>query len=305
MAKLEELKRKAEALMPGTGACPGCGTTLAITHIAEVIVGELGKKLVLVIPASCWTINTGKWPSYTGHGTVTTYLALFSSAAPEAAGIADACALKGYTDTVVMPVCGDGATFDIGFGDVSAAAERNDNILYVVRDNEAYMNTGIQKSGATPFGAYTTTTPHAARHTGKKKDIDQIMASHDIPYLATAALGSVALLKDFREKVKKAAQKTGFRFLHILDPCPPGWKFTADKTVEIARLAVASRVFPILEYENGIWRITHRPKKPASVKEYLSLQGRFANMTDAEIQEVERQTNERYAMFERLCQKSS
>ena len=123
---------------------------------------------------------------------------------------------------------GDGATCDIGFSGVSAAAERNEDIIYVLNDNEAYMNTGVQKSGATPEGAWTTTTPASSPRAGQKKDIARIMAAHGIPYVATLALGSVPMLRDFRAKVARAAEVRGFRFLHVLGACPPGWRYPTD-----------------------------------------------------------------------------
>lgn len=295
--RMEELSRKLHMLLPGHGACTGCGGSLSFSHFLEALVP---RKQIIAISASCWTINIGRFPNSAGHGKVNFYLSLFASAAPEAAAISDVWRrLRGRKDVLTISWCGDGATFDIGFRAVSAAAERNDDILYVLNDNEAYMNTGIQKSGATPHGAWTTTTP--AMHPGKKKDIDLIMADHHIPYLATAALGSIPLVENFYRKVRKTADIEGFRFIHILNPCPPGWKSTSEKNVEISELAVATKVFPIVECENGQWRITYRPRKFIDIEEYLKLQGRFTQLTQEDIRYIRENTEECYAHFEKLA----
>ena len=160
-------------------------------------------KTILVIPASCWTIISGIWPVNTFG--VSVYLTPFASAPAEASGIKAALRLGGRGETNVVVWAGDGATCDIGFSGVSAAAERNEDLIYVLNDNEAYMNTGVQKSGATPEGAWTTTTPVESPRAGQKKDIVRIMAAHGIPYAATLAAGSVPMLKDLRAKVARAA----------------------------------------------------------------------------------------------------
>ena len=137
------------------------------------------------------------------------------------------------------------------------------------------MNTGVQKSGATPEGAWTTTTPAASPRVGQKKDMARIMAAHGVPYVATLAAGSVPMLRDFRTKVAKAAEAQGFRFLHVLGACPPGWRYPTSQSTEVVRLAVESRYFPLVECDHGAWRITFRPKHPIRVREFLETQGRF------------------------------
>jgi len=162
------------------------------------------------------------------------------------------------------------------------------------------MNTGVQKSGGTPEGAWTTTTPAAAPREGTKKDIDRIMAAHAIPYVATLAAGSVPELKDFRAKVTRAAELHGFRFLHALGACPPGWRYSTEQSVEIVRRAVESRYFPLFEVDAGVWRITHRPKHPLPVGEFLSTQGRFAHLTEERIDSVQHHIDERWELLGRL-----
>jgi pyruvate ferredoxin oxidoreductase beta subunit len=162
------------------------------------------------------------------------------------------------------------------------------------------MNTGVHKSGGTPEGAWTTTTPAAAPRQGQKKDIDRIMASHGIPYVATLAAGSVPELKDFRAKVARAAELHGFRFLHALGACRPVWRYPTESSVEIVRRAIESRYFPLLEVDEGAWRITYRPKHPLAVGEFLSTQGRFAHLSEEDIAIVQGHIDERWDLLGRL-----
>ena len=167
---------------------------------------------------------------------------------------------------------GDGGTFDIGIQSLSGVAERNENILFVCYDNEAYMNTGIQRSSATPVGAWTTTTPAGSIKKEPKKDIEKIMLGHHIPYMATA---SIAYPDDMYRKFKKVRNTMGTKFIHVLSPCPPRWGIDASKTVQIARLATQSKVFPIYEVENGNHKINIYPKSDIGVKDYVQAQGRI------------------------------
>ncbi|MCK4225885.1 pyruvate synthase subunit beta, partial [candidate division WOR-3 bacterium] len=174
-----------------------------------------------------------------------------------------------------------GGTYDIGIQALSGAAERNDDIFYICYDNEAYMNTGVQRSGSTPLKAWTTTTPVAHPKDRPKKDLISIMAAHRIPYIATA---SVAYPEDLTAKLEKAKNIKGTRFLLIFSPCPPGWKADPKNTIKLARLAVETKVFNLLEIENGLdWRITKKIRKPKPVIEYLKLQGRFRHLTEDDV----------------------
>ena len=299
-AWLEQVLSEEPLLFPGHAACAGCGPAINIRHVLDALVAATpDSRIVLVVPASCWTIIAGAWP-VTALG-VSVYLTPFASAAAEAAGIKAAFRLRGQGDTHVVVWGGDGSTNDIGFATLSAAAERNEDLIYVLNDNEAYMNTGVQKSGATPEGAWTTTTPVAAPRRGTKKDIDRIMAAHGIPYAATLAAGSVPMLKDFRAKVTRAATVRGFRFLHILGACPPGWRYPTGDSVEIVRRAVESRYFPLLEWEGGEWRITYTPKHPLPVGEFLATQGRFAHLAPDQVAQVQRHLDERWELLSSLA----
>ncbi len=299
-AWLEKIVAEDKLLLSGHAACAGCGPAINVRHVLDGLAAAAPEsKIVLVIPASCWTVIAGIWP-VNAFG-VAVHLTPFASAAAEASGIKAALRLRGQGDTQVVVWGGDGSTYDIGFSGVSAAAERNEDIVYVLNDNEAYMNTGVQKSGATPEGAWTTTTPATAPRQGQKKDIARIMAAHGIPYVATLAPGSVPMLRDFRAKVTRAAEVQGFRFLHVLGPCPPGWRYPTAQSTEIARLAVESRTFPLLECDYGEWRITFRPKHAVPVSEFLEAQGRFSHLSREEMDTIQAHVDERWDLLSALA----
>jgi pyruvate/2-oxoacid:ferredoxin oxidoreductase beta subunit len=292
-AWLEEIVSEERLLRPGHAACAGCGPAVNVRHLLGALAAATPEsEIVLVIPASCWTIIAGIWPA-NAFG-VTVHLTPFASAAAEASGIKAALRLRGHGDTHVVVWGGDGSTCDIGLSGVSAAAERNEDLLYVLNDNEAYMNTGVQKSGATPEGAWTTTTPSSTPRSGQKKDIARIMAAHGIPYVATLAVGSVPMVRDFRAKVTRAADMRGFRFLQALGPCPPGWRYPTSETVDVAQLAVDSHYFPLVECDHGRWRITYRPKRPVPVRAFLDTQGRFAHLKPEQVDAIQAHVDERW-----------
>ena len=292
-AWIEEIVTEDKLLLPGHAACAGCLPAVNVRHVLDgLAAASPGTPTVLVIPASCWTSIAGVWPATPFK--VAVHLTPFASAAAEASAIKAALRLRGRGDTHVVVWGGDGATCDIGFSGVSAAAERNEDILYVLNDNEAYMNTGVQKSGATPEGAWTTTTPASSPRAGQKKDMAAIMAAHGAQYVASLAAGSVPMLRDFRRKVARAAEIRGFRFLHVLGPCPPGWRYPTDLSTEIARLAVESRYFPLFECDSGAWRITFRPKHDVPVREFLETQGRFSHLTAEAVETIQAHVDDRW-----------
>jgi pyruvate/2-oxoacid:ferredoxin oxidoreductase beta subunit len=207
--------------------------------------------------------------------------------------------MRGNDETTVMAWAGDGGTFDIGLQALSGAAERNEDIIYCCYDNEAYMNTGIQRSSGTPWGAWTTTSPRERPKSRPKKDILSIMAAHRIPYAATA---SVAHPVDLMEKMTKARGIRGTRFIHILAPCPPGWKTESDETIDLARMAVRARIFPLMEVEDGSrWRFTvEHPGDP--IEPYIRRQGRFRHLSDEDISRIQDEVDARWAVLERRVQ---
>jgi pyruvate ferredoxin oxidoreductase beta subunit/2-oxoisovalerate ferredoxin oxidoreductase beta subunit len=247
------------------------------------VLKALGEKTVLVIPACCWSVIDGPMPYSSVK--VPLYHTAFEAAASTAAGVKAALVKRGDTETTVVAWAGDGGTFDIGIQALSACAERNTDFIYVCYDNEAYMNTGIQRSSATPFKAWTTTTPEDFPKEDPKKNMVEIMAAHQIPYTATASIGYP---EDLLKKVEKARLIQGTRFLHILAPCPPGWKTSNEKTITYARLAVDACVFPLFEVERGIkYTITHKPEKQIPVSEYLDRQGRFKHLTKEDVKMIQ------------------
>jgi len=198
---------------------------------------------------------------------------------------------RGDDETEVIGWAGDGATFDIGFSGVSAAAERNEDVVYVCYDNEAYMNTGNQRSSATPWGAKTATNPPPAMKLENKKDMMWIMMGHEVPY---ACATTVAYPDDFMAKVKKAKEMQGFRFFHILTPCVPGWGYRPEQTVKISRLAVQTRLFPLYEIENGTKITINKNPKPKALNEFIQLQGRFKHLTAEDIDQIQDEVHIRW-----------
>jgi pyruvate/2-oxoacid:ferredoxin oxidoreductase beta subunit len=262
----------------GHAACPGCGEKILLRHILET----LGPNTVIVSPAGCAAVTDGVFPHTVSP--VPFLHVPFGATASAAAGVRAGLDMMGKPDTTVLAWAGDGATFDIGMGALSAVSERNENILYVCYDNEAYMNTGIQRSSATPFASWTTTTPAGRLKEEPKKNIDFIMASHGIPYIATC---SPAFIDDLKEKVSKAKNLNGFRFLHVYSPCPPGWKADPKNSIRIARLAVETNVFPLFEISDGSdLRVTRRSES-LPVAEYLDLQGRFSYMSETDKKKIQ------------------
>ena len=208
-----------ELLGSGHLACPGCGATQSMRYTLKA----LGEKTIIVLPACCWSIIAGPFPYSSLQ--VPLYHTAFETAGAAASGIKAGLEIQGDTETTVLAWAGDGGTFDIGIQALSGAAERNDDIIYICYDNEAYMNTGIQRSSATPWGAWTTTTPVRHFKNRPKKDMMMVMAAHKIPYAATAC---VAFPDDLVAKVKKAKGSKGPRFLHVFSPWPPGWKIPSE-----------------------------------------------------------------------------
>lgn len=267
---------KIEIMSPGHVACQGCGATLAFRYALKA----LGKETIVIIPACCWSIIDGPFP-YSAAG-VPVFHTAFETAASTASGVRAALEIKGITGVSVLAWAGDGGTMDIGIQALSGAVERGEEIIYVCYDNEAYMNTGIQRSSSTPHGAWTTTTPVKNFKRGPKKNMVEIMAAHKIPYTATA---NIAFPEDFIAKLKKAKSIKGPKFIQIISPCPAGWKFPSHLTIKIAKLSFETCVFPLYEVENGRYNV-RKPGKKIDIKEYLELQGRFRHLGDDVTQEI-------------------
>jgi pyruvate/2-oxoacid:ferredoxin oxidoreductase beta subunit len=257
-------------LRPDSTNCPGCGMSLGLQWLDEALGATMP---TLVVPACCAAVTPGAFPA-SAYG-VPTAETTFASSAAVATGVARVRQLNGETDPTIC-WAGDGGTYDIGLATLSAAAERDEDVLYICYDNEIYGNTGGQRSSATQRGAKTTTTPRGKAET--KKDILSIMAAHRVPYAATLSL---AHRDDFLRKMRLALGMTGFRFLLLLSPCPAGWKSDPAETVELVRLAVACGLFPVYEVFDGErYRINVRPDG-TPLDDYLGRQGRFRAVAPA------------------------
>ena len=285
---LKDLRESGNFLMPGSAACPGCVLATSFRIVSKVI----GKNAIYVVPACCTSVIQAPYPMSAFNVPVLNIA--FMAAAATASGMVEGLRALGKEDTNVVVWAGDGGTVDIGIQGLSGAIERGTDFLYICYDNEAYMNTGIQKSGSTPHGAWTTTTPGGKE--GKKKNMPLIVAAHGIPYVATASIGYPF---DLANKVKKAKEIRGPKYIQVLTPCPPGWRYPMEKSINIARLAVDSHFWPLYEVENGALRITKRPKK-IPLKEYMSLQGRFKRIGDEEVRGLEEAIEERWQILEKL-----
>ncbi len=275
-----------EYIKPPHGFCPGCGAALALRYFLKAV----GDKIVLIIPPGCTAPAVIGKLEHKGVP-IDTIGSPFGNVSIIAGGVKSALVLSGDTETQVVGWAGDGATFDIGFGAVSAAAERNEDIIYVCYDNEGYQNTGNQRSSASPWQTINTTNPAGMPKMEFKKDIMSIMAAHAIPYAATA---SVAFPDDLMRKAERAKGMTGFRFLHILTPCTQGWGFPMNLTVELARMAVHTKIFPLFEVENGVKYTINKKPKGTPLSEYTKLQKRFRFLSDEALKELENITEERW-----------
>ena len=283
----------AEGMHPGHVACPGCGAATAM----KLVLRPLGERTILVIPACCWAIIAGGFPQ-TALRVPVLHTGLATTGAA-ASGLRAALDLRGDRDTTVVGWAGDGGTFDIGLQSLSGAAERGEDIIYVCYDNEAYMNTGVQKSSATPFGTRTTTTPGAAWKRSEKKQIMEIMAAHRIPYAATA---SIAFPGDLEAKVRRAAAiRTGLRFLHLYASCPTGWGFPPQEAVKAARLAVQCNLFPLYEVEDS-QHYTLNSRGTDRVEAYLRMQTRFRHLDPATIADIQGQVDEAWHRLRRKAE---
>ena len=272
-----------ELMCSGHVGCPGCGATIAMRFVLKA----LGEKTVMVLPACCWSVIAGPFPQSSLR--IPVIHTAFETGGATASGVRAALDMKGDTETTVITWAGDGGTFDIGFQALSGAVERNEDFIYACYDNEAYMNTGIQRSSSTPYGAWTTTTTGADWKKLRKKNIVEALVAHRIPYAATA---NIAFPEDLIRKVKKAKAIKGSKFLHIYASCPTGWRIPSEMSIKIARMAVQTNIFPLYEVENGVnYTINYKPKEYL-VREYFKLQGRFRHLKDTDLDQIQEMVNE-------------
>ena len=283
---LRELSKEEDLISPGHRLCPGCAEPIVVRQVLHVA----GPDTVVVTATSCLEVASTPYPQTAWR--LPWLHNAFENAAATASGIDAALrslerrgALNGRRPNIVV-FGGDGGTYDIGLQSLSGALERGHRFLYVCLNNEAYMNTGIQRSSATPLGAYTTTSPVGSLIKGKRrwrKDLTEIVAAHGTPYVAQA---SPHHWKDLMRKVARGLETEGPAFINVLAPCPKGWVTSAEASVELGRLAVDTCVWPLYEVEDGCWRLNYRPRQKRPVEEWLRAQGRFKHLQAPENREL-------------------
>src|SRR5581483_6578078 len=268
---------RSNALTCGHRACQGCGEALGARYAIDAAMRATRGNLIAVNATGCLEVFTTPYPETSWQ--IPWLHSLFGNAAAVATGVAAAMRVKGRNEVRTIAQGGDGGTTDIGFGCLSGMFERNDDVLYICYDNEAYMNTGVQRSSATPPAARTATTPAMGAAPGnvfgQGKDVPRIALAHEIPYVATA---TVANLRDLEAKVEKAMTFHGARYIHVLVPCPLGWGTVSHDTIRIARLAVETGLFPVFEGERGEVTAVLKIRQQRPVEDYLKPQTRFAHL---------------------------
>ncbi|MHA1268189.1 MAG: thiamine pyrophosphate-dependent enzyme [Candidatus Helarchaeota archaeon] len=291
MLKPEDLPEE-EFILPGTRACSGCGLSLAYRYALKA----LGKNTIVTVPASCSTVLHGMYPCAAVK--LPMLNTAFESTGASASGIRAALNALGKKDITVLGWAGDGGTTDIGIQALSGAAERGTDIIYACYDNEAYMNTGTQRSGSTPFGAYTTTTPTGKKE--KRKNMLMIMAAHEIPYVAST---NSTYPIDVFQKFKKAKDEfKGYtRYIHIFSPCPPGWGFDTKDLIKIGKLATETGFWDLFEiiygkiqFNGDTLKIIQGKKKRIPVINYFRSQKRFNFLTDDDIKKIQKEIDEKF-----------
>lgn len=268
---------RANAITSGHRACQGCGEALGARFVLDAAIRATEGNIVTANATGCLEVFSTPYPESAWQ--LAWVHSLFGNVAAVASGIAAALKAQGREHVRVVAQAGDGGTVDIGLGCLSGMFERNDDVLFVCYDNQGYMNTGVQRSGATPPAARTATTKPVGAEPGnvfgQGKDLPRIAMAHEIPYVATA---TVADLRDLEHKVEKAMSVHGARYLHVLVPCPLGWASASKDTIRLARLATQSGLFPVFEAEHGVVTATTPIRQRVPVEEYLTLQGRFAHL---------------------------
>lgn len=305
--KFKEVMQKPERLAGGHRMCEGCGAPVAVRGILRAL--EEDEKAVIGCATGCLEVSTFMYP-YTSWEDSFIHCA-FENTSATLSGVETAYhALKKKgkisKDYKFIAFGGDGGTYDIGFQSLSGAMERGHDMVYVCYDNGAYMNTGIQRSSATPKFADTTTTPVGKESLGKeqyRKDLTKVMVAHNIPYAAQTTF--FRNFKDLHEKADKAIHKKGPAFMNVLAPCPRGWRYPSEYLMEMCKLAVETCYWPLFEVEDGVWRLTYKPKNKLPIEEFLKPQGRFRHLFRPErpeiLAEIQAQVDKEWEELLRLC----
>ena len=285
-------------MTPGSSACQGCGGELILRRVMQIA----GSNSVFAVPPGCMAdAGVDGW-NFSNGCTAPIHITLLDNTAAFMSGVSEMYQRRGRTDVNIVAIAGDGATADCGFQSLSGAAERGTKMLYVCYDNEGYMNTGYQRSSTTSLGSSTSTTPAGDDINGKEqqqKYLPLIMAMHNIEYCATASPSNMA---DLVVKIQKGldASKRGFAYLHVFSPCPTGWKFAPNMSIEVAKKAVASNMFPLWERENGKLTLSRNPA-PITVEEFIRGIGKFKKLSSEEFAAIQHMVDERYALLVRLA----
>ena len=303
----KEIMSRPDRLVAGHRMCAGCGATIALRNVLKAVKPE--DHAVILNATGCMEVSTFTYP-YTAWTDSYMHNA-FENASASASGVEAAYKALQKRGKVTenykfIAVGGDGSSYDIGFQSLSGAMERNTDMVYICYDNEAYMNTGIQRSSATPLYADTTTTPVGSQSNGKpqnRKDLTEVIAAHNVPYAAqTTFMGN---FKDLYAKSEKAIYTPGAAFLNILAPCPRGWRYDTAKIMDVCRTAVDTHFWPCYEYEEGKWTITYEPKQKLPIEEFLKLQGRFKHLFKKEnehlIAEIQAEVDRRWEALAAKC----
>ncbi len=296
------LVTKDESFAPGHRACVGCAEALAVRQVAKAV----GRNAIMVNATGCMEIIASCYPDTSWE--IPWIHTLFENTAAVASGVESALKAlkrKGRIDPArrikVVSMGGDGATADIGIQALSGMLERGHDVLYVCYDNEAYMNTGIQRSGATPYGASTTTSPAGKKSIGQhtqKKNMPEIAAAHHIPYVATAC---PSFPFDLMDKVKKAVAIEGPAYIHVFSVCPTGWRAASEDAIKFGRLAVQSGVFPLYEVVDGEYKLSMDFEKLLPVKDYFKGQGRFRHLTEGDVDHIQKQVDKNWSDLRKRC----
>jgi pyruvate/2-oxoacid:ferredoxin oxidoreductase beta subunit len=298
MSYIDVLKATQNVMTPGSSACQGCGGELILRRVMQIA----GNNSVFAVPPGCMAgAGVDGW-NFSNGCTAPIHITLLDNTASFMSGVSEIYQRRGRTDVNIVAIAGDGATADCGFQSLSGAAERGAKMLYVCYDNEGYMNTGYQRSSTTSLGSSTSTTPAGAAINGKEqqqKYVPLIMAMHGVEYCATASPSNMA---DLVEKIQKGltASKRGFAYLHVFSPCPTGWKFAPDQSIQVAKKAVLSNMFPLWEKENGKFKLTPN-HKPITIAEFINGIGKFSKLTEREIASIQSMVDERYALLSKLA----
>ena len=307
MANIKQLSARPDDLAPGHRLCGGCGASMAVR---QVLMGRNDYDVVCCSATGCLEVSTSIYPDNAWgvpfiHNAFANAGATISGVEAAYKGLQRAGKIPADKKIKFVAFGGDGGTYDIGLQSLSGAMERGHDIVYVCYDNGAYMNTGIQRSSATPHGAWATTSEVGSMQQGKqqrRKDLTSIMAAHHIPYVAQT---SISNWRDLVNKAEKAFNTDGPAFIDVMAPCPRGWRIKSDETVEIARLAVETGFWPLFEIDHGVWKMTPVRGERKPLTEFLKPQGRFKHLfkpgNEQLLEQLQQECDEFYAYVERMC----